>query len=328
MERNDSVWTDEEEGKKALVELPHGVFEVEVTDGAEWQRIRAAEEMDQETFEAFLLQNKANGKELDPRYFNEEERKAFQESDKKEWSSWIKNKVVRRLTEEEAAQVSPRNIFRAPARMIRVNKGAMKGILQAKSRMVIPGHLDPDLGTYRSDAPTCPWVIVQMAKSICALKGWKATIFDITTAFLSGKEVERIVYMRAPVDRLPPCEELGESAVRPMELMRVCKSAYGLSEAPRLWYLRATELLIECGFTELPMCKAAYAKRDKKGQVVCIICLHVDDGLVVCSPKELKQVKADLDSKFSIKEWQDLCEKPVTFLGVKTSYHQGIFMMT
>ena len=69
--------------------------------------------------------------------------------------SWLKNKVVRRLTDEEASKIDKRLIFRAPARMLRVNnKGALEGILRAKSRFIIPGHLDPHLGNYRSDSPT------------------------------------------------------------------------------------------------------------------------------------------------------------------------------
>ena len=59
------------------------------------------EEDDQAYFEAYILMNKMNGKELDPRHFNSE-KMTFDKSDEKEWSSWIKNKVVKRLTEEAA----------------------------------------------------------------------------------------------------------------------------------------------------------------------------------------------------------------------------------
>ena len=138
-----------------FVELPSGVFEAKVTDLQTWMALREAEEDDRRFCEAFLLKNKANGKELDPRFFNHEERQAFNESDKKEWMSWLKNKVVRRLTDEEASKIDKRLIFRAPARMLRVNnKGALEGILRAKSRFIIPCHLDPHLGNYRSDSPT------------------------------------------------------------------------------------------------------------------------------------------------------------------------------
>ena len=94
--------------------------------------------------------------------------------------------------------------------------------------MVIPGHLDPHLGSYRADAPTTMWTAVQLAKTIAATRKWEASCFDVTTAFLSGKEVSREVYIRPPPEGLPACEEAGEEAVSPEELLKVCKSAYGL----------------------------------------------------------------------------------------------------
>lgn len=72
--------------------------------------------------EAYLLITRPNGKELDLKFFDEKEKKAFDESDSKEWTSWIDNKVVRRLNDEEVRQMDPRDVFRAPARIVRVNK--------------------------------------------------------------------------------------------------------------------------------------------------------------------------------------------------------------
>ena len=51
-----------------FVELPSGVFEAKVTDLQTWMALREAEEDDRRFCEAFLLKNKANGKELDPRF--------------------------------------------------------------------------------------------------------------------------------------------------------------------------------------------------------------------------------------------------------------------
>ena len=164
-----TLFTREDAEKKsgqAKVELPEGVFEVNVTDIREWNQLADEELERQAYFEAFLLQNKANGKELDPRLFSTEEKEKFAESDLKEWKSWLQNGVIRRLTPEEMKKVDRKNVFPAPVRIVRVNKGAMQGVLIPKSRIVIPGHLDPHLGTFRSDAPTVPWVTVQIAKCV------------------------------------------------------------------------------------------------------------------------------------------------------------------
>ena len=314
----------EKGSQEVVVELPHGVYAVQVSDEKEWKRQKEQEEDNQAFVEAFLLVNKANGKELDPRFFNNQEAEAFKEADRKEWESWIKNNVVRRLTAEELKNVDRQHVFTAPARMVRVNKGAIEGILKAKSRMVLPGHTDPGLGSFRSDAPTTLWSAVQLTKIIASTHKWLAFIFDVSTAFLSGKEVERLLYMKAPIEGLPACPELGMESVSPGELLRVCKSAYGLSEAPRLWYMRAKELLEEIGFSELSMARATFVLK-QKGSVVAILCLHVDDGLLVASPETMQFLQKEISQRFSIKEWQKMSEDPVTFLGVKTTYQGGIF---
>jgi len=60
----------------------------------DWEKLWSSEDENQAFCEAYLL-NKANGKELDPKYFDQEEKEKFREADRKEWMSWIENKVVR-----------------------------------------------------------------------------------------------------------------------------------------------------------------------------------------------------------------------------------------
>lgn len=100
--------------------------------------------------EVLLLKLKQSGKELDPKAFNEEEWKKFQVSDAREWEQWHDNSVMRRVPPEEERTIPKAKIFRSPLRMVRVNKsGGVLLPLVAKSRLVVPGHLDPGLGLFR-----------------------------------------------------------------------------------------------------------------------------------------------------------------------------------
>ncbi len=45
-------------------------------------------------------------------------------------------------------------------------------------------------------------------------------------------------------------------------LIKLVKGAYGLREAPRLWYLRIKELIEKAGFEELRTAKACFVLRD------------------------------------------------------------------
>eukprot|EP00971_Amphidinium_carterae_P327520 6458931-Amphidinium_carterae.2 len=49
----------------------------------------------------YVLELKQSGKELDPTKFDEVAREAFEESDRTEWASWIKNGVVRIVPSHE-----------------------------------------------------------------------------------------------------------------------------------------------------------------------------------------------------------------------------------
>ena len=215
--------------------------------------------------EAFLLKLKANGKELNPLFFDKQEAEDFEKSDEKEWDAWLKNGVIRRLSPEEAKKVPRDRIFKVPARIVRVNKTpAGQFGLQAKSRIVLPGHLDPDLGALRTDAPTTSLTAVRMALAVAASRQWQGWLFDASTAFLSGKNVYRDLYARPPNDL---------RGVSPGELWLIIRSAYGLEEAPRLWYEKAHE---DEGWVQRGSLLPGHVRlRDEVGQEGCSGCHSV-----------------------------------------------------
>ena len=139
------------------IQLPTGVYEVMLTweERREFELQYVQDVKDVLVAEVMLQKLKASGKELDPKAFNEEEKRAFDASDTQEWKQWLDNGVVRKLTPAEAAKVPRWEIFKSPLRWVRTNKtGNLLLPLVAKSRLVIPGHLDPQLGSFRADSPT------------------------------------------------------------------------------------------------------------------------------------------------------------------------------
>ena len=121
------------------LDTPVGLVKCELTE----EKIIDAGSTYKHWNEVFVLRNKLNLKELDPKYFDEKEWKAFREADKAEWDSWIKNKVVNVLTPDQEKKVPRDQIFTAPMRFVRTNKAKDPEKLEAKSRLIIPGHLDP-----------------------------------------------------------------------------------------------------------------------------------------------------------------------------------------
>ena len=309
---------------EVFVELPDGIHGVTLTtsEAAEFQQMWLEEMHDTLLAEVMILRMKQSGKELDPSFFDAFERQAFNKSDIKEWSEWIKNKVVRRV--EKGEYVPPSCIFRAPLRMLRVNKAASPLLpLVAKSRLIVPGHLDPHLGEFRTDSPTCPQAAVRAAKAIAAARGWGGVTFDVTTAFLSGKETSRKLYIRAPREGLPPA--MGWPPIKSGELLAILKSAYGLTESPRLWYLEAVDRLKGTPLKELAVSRSTFVAGGSRSERCledswAILCLHVDDGLLLgdLSDPRVIALRKQIDNLFTIKEWKEVtAEKPIQFLGVE-----------
>ena len=268
--------------------------------------------------EVMLQKLKASGKELDPKAFNEEEKRAFDASDTQEWKQWLDNGVVRKLTSAEAAKVPRWEIFKSPLRWVRTNKtGNLLLPLVAKSRLVIPGHLDPQLGSFRADSPTVSLQGVRLTKAVAQRNGWTTDSFDVTTAFLSGEKTSRRIHVRSPDGGLPAVPGISP-AIKAGELLQVMKSAYGLTEAPRLWYLKAVKELETTPLKELSAARSTFVASEK-GKVWAILCLHVDDGLLTGRADDPRyiELKEEINTRFRIKEWK---KPPMTFLGVGVRY--------
>ena len=120
---------------------------------------------------------------------------------------------------------------------------------------------------------------------------------------MSGEKTERQVYIRAPRDGLPATADA--EAITPLRIMEVVKGAYGLAEAPRLWYLRAPKLLEQAGFKELAVSRAVFRLIRPDGKLAGLCTLHVDDGLLYGDPKRraFKAALAQVNRLFNIKEW-------------------------
>ena len=272
---------------------------------------------DQAVKEIFALVLKANQKELNPKCFDGVEKQKFQEADIKEWTAWIKSGSIRIATPEEEAKATRDKVISAPMRHVRTNKDTAAETLEAKSRMVIRGDLDPQLGSFRTDAPTVAWMAVFLVAVVGLSRDMEAEVFDVAAAFLSGVALDREIYCRAPAEGLPAA--CGWPQVPPYTLLRILKGAFGLTEAPRLWYLRARGLLKECGFTELRCARAVFTLFHD-GLLIALLALHVDDGMLwgLKGHPRFKRARAQIDKVFNIKQW--IAVRPgvdVDYLGVQ-----------
>ena len=218
-------------------------------------------------------QKSKKGRELNPKYFDDDEREAFFKSDADQWQKHLDHGAVTVISPEEAKKVPKHMILPIASRFVRTDKGE-KGILKASSRLVVPGHLQDgspqEEGGERTDAPTVPQLGLHLTMTIAASSNWRLRTFDVSSAFLRGDAMDANVYFRPPREGLPGVPEGA--------LIKAEKGVFGLRVAPRLWYKKARAVLEEAGWAQLSSLPGVFIFR--VGKILRgLLVLHVDDAL-------------------------------------------------
>ena len=84
------------------------------------------------------------GRELDPRFFSASEREQFAKADEANWKKHLNLGAVEIIYPEQAERIlrdRPQVVLQVPARFVRTAPTDESGNYEAKSRLVLPGHL-------------------------------------------------------------------------------------------------------------------------------------------------------------------------------------------
>ncbi|CAL1153094.1 unnamed protein product [Cladocopium goreaui] len=177
--------------------------------------------------------------------------------------------------------INPKRIL--STRFVLTNKGGpeLKDAI-LKARLILGGHMDPDMGKYATLAPTAALLAHNLINWIAVQKQWVVNYEDVSSAFLQGKPLpkEREVYIRLPKG-YPECvwkfilEQLGVEYRE--DLLQLTKGGFGLPESPRLWYLCYRDTLKECDMKEMDILPGVFAAYHPDGELRALACIHVDD---------------------------------------------------
>ena len=207
-----------------------------------------------------------------------EEKEEFEKAKQSEVNNWLQTGTVSKVLRD---QLSPEQILRC--RWIHVWKPIEDPKEQqrhgkcrkAKSRLVVLGYMDPELETIPRDSPTLNrqsrMLILQMIASL----EWTLRSFDIKAAFLQGRTQENRTIAIEPVPELMKAMNLKER-----EVCRLEKSAYGLIDAPYLWFKELDRVLRQLSFIPSPFDPCVYLLyKEGSDKPSGVIGMHVDDGL-------------------------------------------------
>ena len=178
----------------------------------------------------FLSKQVHKGVEVSWARLSPTQRAAMQEAKQAEVKSWIANDVVRKAI----PGISPDQALKMRwALTFKTAKDEMPNKMKAKARLVLLGYSDPNLLENPTSSPAMSRLSRQLVLNLGVQKGWRIMSGDVRTAFLQAKSPERVSPLFAR-----PVEELAvEMGLAPEDMVEVMKSAYGLTTAPREWYV-------------------------------------------------------------------------------------------
>ena len=207
------------------------------------------------------------------------ERAEFQKAKENEIQNWLKTGTISRIMRD---QVPPDQVLRC--RWILTwkpideqEKAQLQGTKnhKAKARLVILGYLDPKIAEVPRDSPTLGRHSKMLLLQTIASKGWDLQSFDIKAAFLQGKNQKDRILAIEPVAEIIQMMKLSSR-----EICKLEKGAYGLVDAPYMWFQAILEELIKLGFEQSPFDPCMFTLRNPQNQQLDgILGLHVDDGL-------------------------------------------------
>ncbi|POW09865.1 hypothetical protein PSTT_06471 [Puccinia striiformis] len=139
-------------------------------------------------------------------------------------------------------------------------------------------------------APTASLNTLRLLWSMSNKYNYPTATFDVSSAYLYSP-IDEEVYVQPPVEIRPQWKG---------KIMKLKKAMYGTKQAARCWWQFFKSKMENIGFEASELEQSVYIYR-KKGDFV-IIWLHVDDGFVVASSKEVMEgLKKAMENELKIK---------------------------
>ena len=252
---------------------------------------------------------------------------AFRDAEEKQFREHLDHDALEPMTIEESQKVlrekgdrvlSSRFAYRDKALAKRRKDPSIPW--KHKARLVIGGHMDPDIGQgLNTMAPTVSRQSIMLLLQILASRlsqGWSAHAGDITAAFLNGGPLQRELYLKQPRN--------GLGDLHPAQLLRIKKGIFGLVDSPHGWWERFKDEVTglcpededgnkftveQCPLDPCVFFVKKILDRDGEGdrvlsEPVGYLAVHVDDVLLIGEGKMCSLLKELLSKVFPIDDWE------------------------
>ena len=262
---------------------------------------------------SYMTGKAATRSEVSLKHLSPEDRRLFDDSMAKEWTSWQKFGAVEELDDKTIANL-PKDTKIIGTRWVHTDKNSKNRLVgyhmmkrtgktkaqvdrefpfQAKSRLVVQGCQEDETGI-RSDSPTASLLAFNLVCAVATLQGWILGAYDASTAYLQSRGIERLLILRAP--RPPP------PGVAPSALFRAKGSIYGTKDAGRSWWKKLLKDSRQAGWILSKIEPALFYFYNKKNEFAGIMISHVDDLFVAGEGEEFQQAMDWMTGELHLKK--------------------------
>ena len=174
--------------------------------------------------------------------------------------------------------------------VFKVKRNQKNEITSYKARLVARGFQQKGLGYEEVFAPVAKLQTFRSLLAVSVHLDWQVYQMDVCNAFLNG-EIDEEMYMTLPSN----CN-LPEN-----KICKLNRAIYGLKKAPKLWYQRFDEYMMENGFKKSKNDYCLYTKFEGKDKLYVLI--FVDDLIITGSNHvQVEVFKKLLSEKFKMKD--------------------------
>lgn len=140
--------------------------------------------------------------------------------------------------------------------MLTVKRNKVGTFSKCKARWVLRGFQDQQIWNLQTDSPTSTRPGFRLQCQVAANNKWDLTHIDLKTAFLQGEYFDD--------NRSIVCQIPKEAGYPPYMAARLKRAAYGLNDAPRLWWNRLDKVLQVYGLDTARADRCCYVRYKPK----------------------------------------------------------------
>jgi hypothetical protein len=218
-------------------------------------------------------------------------------------SKWIKA-ITKELTNFDQHKVwskMPRSTMETGRKPLKTRwifkiKNEVDGSLRYKARLVVKGYTQVAGIDYTETFSPVATDVTNRVVMAYALhqEDWELHVVDFDAAFLNA-EVKEDLFIEVP-------EGLSKIIDGSKYVMKLNKAAYGIVQAPREWQKKLSDELVKQGLIASRVDPCLFYLKDKKGQVIGMVSVYVDDVLIAGSPKTITLLKNKMKESFAMKD--------------------------